>query len=95
MKNSQKSKRMGNDDFLTYQYAVFLRNKVTQECMNMVISVDSDPGQESLTIHSLMMKLAKQTRVFPAGFTLVSMMVIDVQEVTHDPNVKVSDDTRH
>lgn len=72
------------ENFLTYKYAVFLRNKKTQECLNMIISVDSDPDQESLTIHSLMMKLAKQTRVFPAGFTLVSMMVIDVIEVTHD-----------
>lgn len=63
--------------------------------MNMIISVDSDEDQESLTIHSLMMKLAKQTRVFPAGFTLVSMMVIEVTEVTEDPDAEVSDDTRH
>lgn len=72
--------------YKTYQYAVFLRNPITKECKNMVISVDSDEDQESLTIHSMMMKVAKLTRIFPSGYTLVSMMVIDVIPVTEDPD---------
>lgn len=63
---------------LTYKYALFLRCKATGECKNMVIDVDADEGVECLTIHSLINKLSHTTRLFPAQYTLISMMVIEV-----------------
>lgn len=65
---------------LTYRYALFLRCKATGECKNMIIDVDADEGLECLTIHSLINKLSHTTRVFPAQFTLISMMVTEVVE---------------
>lgn len=61
--------------------------------MNMIISVDTDEGVDCLSIHSLISKLNKNTRTFPAQYTLISMMVTEVIE---HPELEEQDDaTEH
>lgn len=62
--------------YITYQYALFLRNKHTSECKNMIISVDSDEHSDCITATRLFEKLESNTSILPEGFTLISMMVI-------------------
>jgi len=66
----------------TYKYALFLRCKATGECTNMIIDIDTDEGVDCLSIHSLISKLNKNTRIFPAQHTLISMIVTEVIEHT-------------
>ena len=64
-----------------YCYALFLRRKDTGECQNQLIEVETDDGEDILTFHSLIEKLKRNTNLFDNGYTLISMMVVEVKEV--------------
>lgn len=66
---------------IIYCYALFLRRKDTGECQNQIIEVETDEGEDTLTIHSLFEKLERNTNLFDNRYTLISMMVTEVKEV--------------